>query len=603
MAKFVIECPQCGKYAEGSTGFFAKKKINCSCGHVIDIRTEKLSSKVCPKCGNTVVYDQTKGENAVCPVCHEKINTRESLKSLVEFTCPSCNCKLSADKAAESYTCPLCDTVIDVQERIKKEEIKKQGLASVIKYEGGNDVFVWKHPIEDFNLGSQLIVHESQEALFFRDGKALDLFGAGRYTLATQNLPLLENLYKLPTNADEVFHSEVYFINLTTQMGIKWGTDSKVRFFDPASGLHIEIGACGSFNIRVCDSRKLVLKLVGTTNELTGADVMGVEAFGITFIVGKFRSLIMNKVKANLARAIRENDINILAIDEYIDILSEKLKVIINSTLEDYGLTMPEFFITNIVTPDDDPNFKRLKQQFADKTLLVRQEEIKRAEAEAAQGRKIVEAQTEAKLKMVGAQGEAEALRIKAQAEADAYRAQAFAEADEMKAKGYTYQQETVRKVGMEAMQNGITGNGSGNGLLGDVAGLGVTLGTMGSVIGMTKDALNPVAKDAADIGKTVGEGVAAASGVGTSSADLWDCPACGTKGIKTKFCPECGAKKPEAPVLWDCPVCGTKGIKSKFCPECGTKKPEVPATWTCPVCGATGITSKFCPECGAKKS
>lgn len=67
MAKFVIECPSCGKYAEASTGFFAKKKIQCSCGHVIDIKTEKLSSKVCPHCGNTVVYDQSKGENALCP--------------------------------------------------------------------------------------------------------------------------------------------------------------------------------------------------------------------------------------------------------------------------------------------------------------------------------------------------------------------------------------------------------------------------------------------------------------------------------------------------------------------------------------------------------
>ena len=597
MAKFVIECPVCGKYAEASTGFFAKKKIDCTCGHTINVRTEKLASKFCPHCGNNVVFDQTKGEDAICPVCHEKINTRESMAALAEFTCPSCSCKLSADKSAISYTCPLCDTAINVQERIAKEEIKNKGLASVIKYEGGNDTFVWKHPIEDFNLGSQLIVHESQEALFFRDGKALDLFGAGRYTLATQNLPLLENLYKLPTNANEIFHSEVYFINMTTQMGVKWGTDSKVRLFDPASGLHVEIGACGNFNIRVADSRKLILKLVGTANELTQNEVVGVEGFGITFIVGKFRALIMNKVKANLARAIKENNINILEIDEYIDILSEKLQAIINETLVEYGLIMPEFYITSVLTPDDDPNFRRLKQQFAEKTLRVREEEIKKAEAEAAQSRKILEAQTEAQLKMVGAQGEAEALKIKAQAEAEAYKAQAFAEAEEMRAKGYTYQQETARQVGLEAMQNGITGGGSGGsgGALGDIAGLGVTLGAMGSVIGMTKDALNPIVDGAAGIGQTVG------AVVSTPMADGWNCT-CGKTGVTSKFCPECGAKKPEpvAPATWNC-ACGATGITSKFCPECGAKKPEGPATWDC-ACGKTGITSKFCPECGAKK-
>ncbi|MBQ4560729.1 MAG: SPFH domain-containing protein [Clostridia bacterium] len=591
MKKFVIECPSCGRYAEASTGFFARKKIDCACGYVINVKTDKLSSKECPHCGNTVVYDQSKGEEAKCPVCHELINTRDSMKNIAEFTCPSCSCKLSADKNARSYTCPLCDTVIDVQERIAKEEIKNQGLASVIKYEGGNDTFVWKHPIEDFNLGSQLIVHESQEAIFFRDGQALDLFGAGRYTLATHNIPLLENLYKLPANTDEVFHSEVYFINLTTQMGIKWGTDSKVRLFDPASGLHIEIGACGNFSLRVSESRKLLVKLVGTASEFKQNEVVG-DPYSVTSVVGKFKALVMNKVKSNIARIIKENNINILEVDEYIDVISEKLRVAINETLGEYGLTMPEFFVTSVLTPDDDPNFRRLKQQFAEKTLRVREEEVRRAEAEAAQSRKILEAQTEAQLKLVGAQGDAEALKIKAQAEADAYKAQAFAEAAEMQAKGYTYQQETARMVGMEAMQNGITGNGEGGGggsALGDLAGLGVTLGAMGSVIGMTKDALNPIMQNATDIG----------SGVMEATDDGWNC-ACGCKNIKSKFCPDCGTKKPEPKLGWDC-ACGCKNITSNFCPDCGTKRPEVSAVWNC-TCGCKGITSKFCPDCGAKK-
>lgn len=618
MAKFVIECPGCGRYAEAKTGFFAKKHIDCLCGYTIHVKTDKMSSKICPHCGNNVVYDQSKGEEAKCPVCSTKINTVEHKVQLAEFTCPSCSCKLSADKGARSYICPLCDTQIDVQERIEKEKIKNQGIASVIKYEGNNETFVWKHPIEDFNLGSQLIVHESQEAIFFRDGKALDLFGAGRYTLATQNIPLLENLYKLPANSDEVFHSEVYFINLTTQMGIKWGTDSKVRLFDPASGLHIEIGACGNFSMRVNDSRKLLIKLVGTSSEFNQKDVIG-EGYSITAVVGKFKALVMNKVKSNIARTIKDNNINILEIDSYMDVISDKLRVIINETLDEYGLTMPEFFVTSILTPDDDPNFRRLKQQFADKTLKVREEEIRKAEAEAAQGRKILEAQTEAQLKVMGAQGEAEALKIKAQAEADAYRAQAFAEADEMRAKGYTYQQETSRMVGMEAMQNGITGNGDGVGMgsmLGDIAGLGVTLGAMGGVVSMTKDALSPLMQAGAEIGGAVvpeNNGWACSCGKTSITSKFcpecgsakpeekkgWDCK-CGKTSITSNFCPECGAKKPEEPAAWTC-SCGKGGITSKFCPECGAKKPEN-STWDCPECGNTGINAKFCPECGHKR-
>lgn len=587
MSKFVIECPNCGKYTEARTGFFARKKIDCACGYTIDVRTDKLAGRECPHCGNMVVFDQSKGEKALCPVCHEPINTMAEQSNTVEFSCAQCGVRLRTNKAAATYTCPVCDCVNDVAERVATEKIKKDGLASIIKYEGDNETLVWKHPIEDFNFGSQLIVHESQEAIFFRDGQALDLFGAGRYTLQTQQLPLLEKLYKLPTDTEGTFHSEVYFVNLATQMGIKWGTDSKVRLFDPASGLHIEIGASGEFNIRVTDSRKLLLKVVGTTGGLGQEQLLGIGNGK-----GFFRSMVMTQVKSYLAQTIRENAISILEIDEHLMALSGALRERINAALDEYGLTMPEFYVSRIVTPDDDPNFRRMKEQYAEQYLLVRQENIRKAEAEAAADRKAVEAQTAARMKIIGAQGEAEALKIQKQAEAEAYRMQAEAEAAEMCMKGYTYQQETSRQVGLEAMKNGLGGGANAAGALGDLAGLGVSLGAMGSVIGMTKDALNPMTQDATQMGAAVGAAVAGG----------WDCPVCGHKNITTNFCPDCGGKKPEAKIGWDCAQCGTKNIQSKFCPNCGAKKPEEPTGWTCPECGAKDIQSRFCPNCGARK-
>ena len=587
MSKFVIECPNCGKFAEARTGFFARKKIDCACGYTIDVRTDKLAGRECPHCGNMVVFDQSKGEKALCPVCHEPINTMAEQSSTVEFSCAQCGIRLRTSKAAATYTCPVCDCVNDVAERVATEKIKKDGLASIIKYEGDNETLVWKHPIEDFNFGSQLIVHESQEAIFFRDGQALDLFGAGRYTLQTQQLPLLEKLYKLPTDTEGTFHSEVYFVNLATQMGVKWGTDSKVRLFDPASGLHIEIGASGEFNIRVTDSRKLLLKVVGTTGGLGQEQLLGIGNGK-----GFFRSMVMTQVKSYLAQTIKENTINILEIDEHLMALSGALRERINAALDEYGLTMPEFYVSRIVTPDDDPNFRRMKEQYAEQYLLVRQEGIRKAEAEAAADRKAVEAQTAARMKIIGAQGEAEALKIQKQAEAEAYRMQAEAEAAEMRMKGYTYQQETSRQVGLEAMKNGLGGGANAAGALGDLAGLGVSLGAMGSVIGMTKDALSPMTQDAAQMGAAVGAAVAGG----------WDCPACGHKNITTNFCPDCGGKKPEAKTGWDCAQCGTKNIQSKFCPNCGAKKPEGSNGWICPECGTKDILSKFCPNCGARK-
>ena len=587
MSKFVIECPNCGKFAEAKTGFFARKKIDCACGYTINVRTDKLAGRECPHCGNMVVFDQSKGEKALCPVCHEPINALAEQSNTVEFSCAQCGVRLRTNKAAATYTCPVCDCVNDVAERVATEKIKKDGLASIIKYEGDNETLVWKHPIEDFNFGSQLIVHESQEAIFFRDGQALDLFGAGRYTLQTQQLPLLEKIYKLPTDTEGTFHSEVYFVNLATQMGIKWGTDSKVRLFDPASGLHIEIGASGEFNIRVTDSRKLLLKVVGTTGGLGQEQLLGIGNGK-----GFFRSMVMTQVKSYLAQTIKENAINILEIDEHLMALSGALRERINAALDEYGLTMPEFYVSRIVTPDDDPNFRRMKEQYAEQYLLVRQEGIRKAEAEAAADRKAVEAQTAARMKIIGAQGEAEALKIQKQAEAEAYRMQAEAEAAEMRMKGYTYQQETSRQVGLEAMKNGLGGGANAAGALGDLAGLGVSLGAMGSVIGMTKDALSPMTQDAAQMG----------AAVGTAVAGGWDCPVCGHKNITTNFCPDCGGKKPEAKTGWDCAQCGTKNIQSKFCPNCGAKKPEEASGWTCPDCGTKDILSKFCPNCGARK-
>lgn len=573
--KFVIACPKCGTYVEGTTGLFAPKTLKCSCGYKINVELEAIQSKECPHCGNTVKYDVRLGDEATCPICHEKLGSPNSLMNKVDITCPECNCKITVNKKATVCTCPLCNAKIDVQERLQKEAVKKQGLASVVKYEGDNTVFVWKHPIEDFNCGSQLIVHESQEALFFRDGKALDTFGAGRYTLATSNLPLLENLYKLPTNNEEVFHSEIYFINMTTQMGIKWGTDSKIRLLDPESNIYVEVGASGSFNMRVCDSRKLILKLVGTTSEFGQDEVLGNDNFGTEFIKGKFKALVMNKVKSNIARIITNSKISIVQIDQYIDLISERLKATINEVLEQYGLTMSEFYITNFVLPDEDPNFIRLKQQYADKTLKVREEEIKKAEAQARQDRIIVEHETEAKVKVVDSQGyvdtlkmkaeaDAEAYKVKAIAEAEGYRAKAMAEAEEMKAKGYTQKDvldADVQKAYAESVGNIGSGNvnmGGGSSLASDMVGMMVGM----KVAGAAADKLVNVVNNAE-------------TGINKDTANVtaWTCPSCGKTGITSKFCPDCGVKKPDENYGWICPNCGRKDIKTKFCPDCGTEK------------------------------
>ncbi len=568
MSKFVIECPNCGKYAEAKSGFFARKKIDCACGYTIHVRTEKLASRQCPHCGNNVVFDQSEGSKATCPVCGEPINTLAEQNKTVEFSCAQCGIRLRTAKTASTYTCPVCDCENDVQERLVTEKIKHDGLASIIKYEGDNDTLVWKHPIEDFNLGSQLIVHESQEAIFFRDGQALDLFGAGRYTLETQQLPMLEKLYKLPTDTEGTFHSEVYFINKVVQMAIRWGTPEKVRFIDPLTGVPLELGASGELNLQVSDSRRLLLKLVGTMKGIAWSDGEGMAKS----LQLAFRPLITSAVKTNLASVIKENAVDILEVDENLNLISARLREKLLPGFEEYSLTIPQFYVTNIVLPEEDPNFKRIRElhTITLRTRVIQAEAtVKTAEAqaqaavEAAHRQAVLEQQTTetevakraAERKVIEAQGEAQAARATGLAQAEVMAAQGYNQRDVLQAEVQKAYAEGIGNMGPDT----VTGGG-GSGVFGDVMQMGVGLAAM-----------NAMAPQFAGMMQGFGDQSQPAA---ESQPVGWTCTNCGKTNITSKFCPDCGAKKPGA-ATWSCPNCGTKDIMSKFCPECGRKRDE----------------------------
>ncbi len=545
MSKFYIKCPNCGKYHLASTGLFASKHIDCDCGYCIKVKEDRMATLACPKCSNAVVYDQAHKDDIYCPVCHSHIDPFKGTSS-VNIHCPTCNVLMSVDKEGKECTCPVCDTVIDIQKQIVKENAASSNQISVIKYEGPSDAICYKYPIEDFLTGSELIVHESQQAIFFKDGEALDSFGPGRYFLTTDRLPVLGKFYHLDTNQKaQPFHCEIYFVNLSTIMGIKWGTPNKVGLFDPHSGLHVEIGACGTFNLVVKEPRKLLFKIVGTTSGLFKNDIVGQNDFA-----GKFKDLVISKVKSNIAKIIKRDDINILEVDEHMDDISFGLKNEINPTLEEYGLSISEFYVTNILLPNDDPNFRKMKEQYAEQYLKVRNEHILKDEAMARQQRRMVEIQTEANEEV-----------MRAQAKATAYKLQAQAEAEEMKMKGYTYQQETQRQVALGA----VTNPGAGN--IGNVSSTASTILDLGIGLGMMKEVVHTV-------GDSMKSGFETSQSVFTTPQPIntsWECQNCHTKDITSKFCPECGAKKPDEE--WTCPECKTEHIKSKFCPNCGHKR------------------------------
>lgn len=314
-------------------------------------------------------------------------------------------------------------------------------VADIIKYEGDNSTFIWKHPLEDFNSLTQLIVHESQEAIFFMNGQALDLFTAGRYTLETQNLPKLSRFLNRVTGDMTPFHCEVYFVNKTEQMSIKWGTDTKVEYMDPQYNFPLSIGACGQMSLQVNDSRKLLLKLVGTENYLSQAR-----------LVDYFRAFLMTKIKTYIAQSMKEMAINIFEIDQNLSVFSEDIKKLMLPDFDEYGVTLAHFFVTAILKPEDEPNYKRFKELHY-RTVMD-----------------ISEARLDSQIKL-----------IKAQADADATVIESKAMATKRAQEGYSY----INEKGFEVMNNIAQNEGTGSDIRNSLIGFGTGIGA-GGVIGGT---------------------------------------------------------------------------------------------------------------------
>ena len=385
-------------------------------------------------------------------------------------------------------------------------------ICKVIQYEGDNSTFIWKHPMEDFNNLTQLIVHESQEAIFFMNGQALDLFGPGRHTLETQNIPLLRKFINIPTGGETPFHCEVYFINKTEQMAIKWGTDSKVQYVEPTYKFPLSIGASGEMALSVEDSRKLLVKLVGTERVLDRNQLT-------TF----FRAFLMTRVKTYIAQEMKASAINIFEIDESLEVFSKGIQARLLGDFEEYGVTLNRFFVTTIVKPDGDPQYEKFKElhfrQYADI-----------AEAKLKQQTDVIYAQTEAQKTVI----ESQALAQKRATE------------------GYTYQQERGFDVAEHAAQNEGIGEFTSMGI-----GLGVMSGIGGTVGGMVGGAVNDAFAGVTAQPQTIGNAF---------------CDNCGTKLTPgAAFCDECGAPQSSPDT---CSNCGFKFIKpGKFCPKCGSRR------------------------------
>jgi len=190
----------------------------------------------------------------------------------------------------------------------------------------------------EFRIGSQLVVRESQEAVFFRDGKAMGVLGPGRHTLTTQNIPFLtELLEKAFEGEGSPFRAEVYFVSRKTFVDMKWGTKEPIIFRDKELAM-VRLRAFGQFSIKVNESLLFINKLVGTEGRYTADSI---EAFLKGVIISRLADLLGETLESifDLARVYDE--------------IATLGKARLSDDFEKYGIQLVDFYINAITPPEE----------------------------------------------------------------------------------------------------------------------------------------------------------------------------------------------------------------------------------------------------------
>ncbi len=184
----------------------------------------------------------------------------------------------------------------------------------------------------DFRIGSQVVVRESQAAVFFRDGKALDVFGPGRHTITTANIPLLVNLLGLAFRGQTPFKAEVYFVNMRDFIDMKWGTPEPITLRDKELG-YARVRANGRYSMAIEEPQMFVAKIVGTQGLYTTNQI---EDY--------LRSIIISR----LTDMLGELGASLFDLPAMFDELSAGIKAKVIEDFAQLGIQLKQMFLASV---------------------------------------------------------------------------------------------------------------------------------------------------------------------------------------------------------------------------------------------------------------
>jgi membrane protease subunit (stomatin/prohibitin family) len=227
-------------------------------------------------------------------------------------------------------------------------------------------VVISKFEPEDFENFAKLVVNESEEAIFVRDGLAVGVFDGGQYVLDTNNYPWLSwALRKVAGKGSDgkvqqAFTCKVYFVSRNHHLALDWGTTSPIQLRDPVLNLQTSIQGYGNYTVRVEDSKKLLVKLVGNARATyTDQDLR--QAFR-----GAFGQYINDAIAGHIMSSGRE----VLAICADRTKLAAAIEPELRPLLSEYGLVLEHFYVESLQIPENDPNRQVFEQAFATRGQL-----------------------------------------------------------------------------------------------------------------------------------------------------------------------------------------------------------------------------------------